>query len=461
MKYLWAIYWLSAFRGSNPLSHIFNMIQIQAIGGYNEVGKNCTAVKIDNEIIILDMGIHLDNYINYTKDEDLLFLDANELIKIGAIPNINGIEKELVKAIIPTHAHLDHVGAIPYLANNFDCPIICTPFTKAVINAILKDEKIKIKNKIKEMNINSRIKIGKNIVEFINITHSTPQTVMVAIHTKYGIILYANDFKFDNYPILGKKPNYERLKEMNNVIALIVDSIYAKEQKKTPSETVAREMLKDVLLGTENKDKAIIVTTFSSHLARLKSIIEIGQKLNRKIILLGRSLAKYVYAGEEVGIIKFSDKAEIFKYGKQIKKELKKIEKNKKKYLIICTGNQGEPGSVLSKIANGEFKFKLDYEDHIIFSCKIIPSPINIKDREILENNLKQKGVRIFKDIHVSGHSCREDHRDLINMVKPKYIIPAHGNREMENAMKDLALEMGYNEDKVYILKDGDKITLQ
>jgi len=438
------------------------MIQIEAIGGYNEVGKNCTAIRIDNEILILDMGVHLDNYIEYTKDEDLLFLEPNELIKVGAIPDIN-VERELVKAIIPTHAHLDHVGAIPYLANNFDCPIICTPFTKAVIMAILKDEKIKIKNKIRELNVNSKIKVGSNIIEFINITHSTPQTVMVAIHTKYGTIVYANDFKFDNYPILGKKPNYERLKEIGkeNVLALIVDSIYAGEQKKTPSEAVAKDMLKDVLLGTENKDKGIIITTFSSHLARLKSIIELGNQLNRKIILLGRSLAKYVYAGEEVGIVKFSDKAEIIRYGKQIKEKLKKIEKNKKKYLVICTGHQGEPKSVLSKISNGLFPFKFDYEDHVIFSCKIIPSKINIKNREILENNLKQKGVRIFRDIHVSGHACREDHRDLINMLKPKNIIPAHGNKEMENAMKDLALEMNYKEGNIFVLKDGDKVTLQ
>ncbi len=439
------------------------MIQLQAIGGYNEVGKNCTAIKIDNEIIILDMGVHLDNYIAYTKDEDIHHLNPNELIKVGAIPDMNGIEKEKVKAIIPTHAHLDHVGAIPYLANNFDCPIICTPFTKAVINAILKDEKIKIKNEIREVNINSKIKIGNNIVEFINVTHSTPQTIMAAIHTKYGTILYANDFKFDNYPVLGKKPNYERLKEIGKgkVLALIVDTIYAKEAKKTPSETVARDMLKDVLLGTENKDKAIIVTTFSSHIARLKSIIQLGKQLNRKIILLGRSLSKYVYAAEDVGIVKFSKEVEIVRYGKQIKNKLKKLEKNKKKYLIICTGHQGEPKAVLSKIANGVFKFKFDKEDHVIFSCKIIPSAINIKAREVLENNLKQKGVRIFKDIHVSGHACREDHRDLINMTHPKYIIPAHGNKDMELAMLDLALEMGYNKKNVYILKDGDKITLE
>lgn len=440
------------------------MIQIQAIGGYNEVGKNCTVIKVDNELIILDMGLQLDKYIEYTKDEDFLYLDPKELIQVGAIPDIKNIEKKKVKAIIPTHAHLDHIGAIPYLANNFNAPVICTPFTCAVLRTILKDEKIKIKNKIKELNVNSSLNISKNIkIEFINMTHSTPQTAMIAVHTKYGVIIYANDFKFDNNPIIGKKPNYKRLKELGKqgVLALIVDSIYASEKKKTPSESVAKEMLKDVLLGTESKGKAIIVTTFSSHLARLKSIVEIGQQLNRKIILLGRSLSKYVSAGEETGIINFKNKVEIVKYGKQIKKRLKELEKKKKKYLIICTGHQGEPRAVLSKIAKGEFKFKLGYEDQIIFSCKVIPSPINIKHREILENNLKTHGVRIFKDIHVSGHAAREDQRDLINMVMPKHIIPAHGNKTMEAALASLAKEMGYKPKYIHILDDGDKLTLK
>lgn len=439
------------------------MLQIKAIGGYNEVGKNCTEINVDGEIIILDMGLQLDNYIEYTKDEDFHYLDPKELIKVGAIPNIKGIEKEKVKAIIPTHAHLDHVGAIPFLANNFKAPIICTPFTSAVLRAILKDEKIKLKNKIKEMNVNSSLRISKKIkIEFINMTHSTPQTVMIAIHTKYGIILYANDFKFDNYPIIGKKPNYERLKELGKkgILALIVDSIYAADDKKTPSESVAREMLKDVLLGTESKGKAIIVTTFSSHLARLKSIIEFGKQLNRKIILLGRSLSKYVNAGEEIGIIDFSSQVEIVRFGKQIKKRLIELGKKKRKYLIICTGHQGEPRAVLSKIAKGEFKFKLGYEDHIIFACKVIPSAINIKDREILENNLKKYGVRIFKDIHVSGHAAREDQRDLINMVRPKHIIPAHGNKEMETALASLAKEMHYKTKYIHVIKDGDIVSL-
>jgi ribonuclease J len=228
-----------------------------------------------------------------------------------------------------------------------------------------------------------------------------------------------------------------------------------------PSESVAREMLKDVLLGTDNKDNLIIVTTFSSHIARLKSIIEFGQKLNRKIIFLGRSLAKYVKAAENIGIVDFSKDVEIVKYGRQIERMLKKVDKDREKYLLIVTGHQGEPKSVLYKIAKGEFEFDLYPEDSVVFSCRTIPTPTNIENRDALENELKQTGVRIFKDIHQSGHAAREDLRDFINLVKPKNIIPAHGTKEMRDALAELCTEMGYKTGKnIFLIKDGQKIEL-
>ena len=442
-------------------------VEICAVGGYNEIGKNMTAVKVNKEVIILDMGLHLDSYIRYTEDEDIHDITASELLKVGAIPNDKVIEnwKPYVKAIIPTHAHLDHVGALTFLSNKYNAPILCTPFTNEVIKAISKDEKIRLKNKIKILNANSIYHISNNIkIEFINMTHSTPQTVMVAVHTSEGIILYANDFKFDNYPIIGKKPNYEKLAELGKkgVLAMIVDCTRAKQAIKTPSEMVAKEMLRDVMLGCNSKGHAVIVTTFSSHLARLKSIIEFGKKMNRRIILLGRSLAKYVKAGENIGIINFSKDVEIVKFGNKIKKRLKKISKERRdKYLLVVTGHQGEPKATLSKMARKEIPFKFFPEDHIIFSCTVIPSEINIENRLKLEDQLKSYGVRIFKDIHASRHASREDLRDLINLIKPKHIIPAHGEPDMKQALVDLCIEKGYKKDKtVHILKDGSKLTL-
>jgi len=442
------------------------MIEIYAVGGYNEVGKNCTAINVDGEVLIIDLGIHLENYIRLTEDEDLVKINADKLMDVGAVPNISVLDnvKRNVKAIVIGHAHLDHVGAVPYVANKFNAPVICSPYTAEVLKNILKDDKIRINNDIKTLNLNSFYKISENIkIEFIHITHSVPQAALIAIHTDYGIILYANDFKFDLYPVLGKKPNFKRLEELGKegIIASVVESTYASDARKMPSESVAREMLKDVLLGTDNKDNLIIITTFSSHIARLKSIIEFGQKLNRKIIFLGRSLAKYVKAAENIGIVDFSKDVEIVKYGRQIERMLKKVDKDREKYLLIVTGHQGEPKSVLYKIAKGEFEFDLYPEDSVVFSCRTIPTPTNIENRDALENELKQTGVRIFKDIHQSGHAAREDLRDFINLVKPKNIIPAHGTKEMRDALAELCTEMGYKTGKnIFLIKDGQKIEL-
>lgn len=442
------------------------MVDIFTVGGYYEVGKNMTAVRVGNEIIILDMGLHLPNYINFTKDEDVTFADAKDLIAAGAIPDDSFLRqwKDQVKAIIPTHAHLDHVGAIPYLAGNYDCPVICTPFTAEVIRLICKDEKIKLDNKIKVLNANSSVQVSENFrVEFIYATHSTPQTVMVALHTRDGIVLYCNDFKFDNFPTIGSKPNYKRLKELGkeNVVALIVDSLYCSEARKMPSEIIAREMLKDVLIGTDSKGKAVIVTTFSSHLARLKSIIDFGKKMKRKIVFLGRSLSKYVRAGESIGLVNFSKDVEIVKYSSEIKKKLKAIEKDGvDKYLLVITGHQGEPKATLSKMVDGELPFKFSSGDHIIFSCNVIPTPTNVELRRVLEEKLKRFGVRLFKGVHVSGHAAKEDVRDLIDFVRPKHIIPAHGEAEMSDALLELASEMGYKKgENVHLISNGKTVS--
>jgi ribonuclease J len=438
------------------------MLQICAVGGYSEFGRNMTALRVDDEAIILDMGLHMNNYVNIKGDDDTHDLNVGMLTKANAIPHYKIIKdwKHMVKAIIPTHAHLDHLGAIPFISNKFDAKILCTPFTAEVLKAIITDDKRTLKNPIKTVNPNSTYKISDNItIEFINVTHSTPQTVMVAVHTKYGIVLYCNDFKFDSSPTFGTKPDFDKLRSLKNVVALIVDCTRAKDERKTPSESVAKEMLKDVLMGTDSKGKCIIVTTFSSHLARLKSIVEFGKLKNRKIVFLGRSLGKYVEAGRKANIINFQD-VEVVKFKDSIKKKLKKVMKAPDEYMLVVTGHQAEPESVLTRMVNGELPFNFGYEDLIIFSCGIIPYEVNRLNREKMESRLKQFGVRIFTDIHVSGHAAREDLRDLVNMTKPMHIIPAHGDPSMMIAMKELATEMRYNDSEIHLLKNGDFLEL-
>ena len=443
-------------------------IEICTIGGYSETGGNSTAIKIDDEVVILDMGLNMENYIRHTEDEDISAMHYNELLDVNAVPDYSLIKdwKSKVIAIVPSHGHLDHIGAIPFAAAIFPkAPVICTPYTAEVLRSIFKDERIKIPNELIALNLNSVYKLSDKVsVELVNMTHSIPQASMIVLHTPYGKVVYANDYKFDRQPTLGKKPNFARLEEIGKegVALLIVESLYAHEHKKMPSESVAKEMLKDVMLGVHAESKAMIVTTFSSHLARLKSIIELGKKLNRKIVFLGRSLSKYVSAGENINIIDFQKDIQLVKYNDKREKILRKIMKDgKEKYLIVCTGHQGEPKAVLSRLAKGELPFKFSSGDVVIFSCSVIPVELNKDNRDKLERAIRAKGARIFRDIHMSGHAAREDHRDLIELVKPKHIIPSHGSHEKGKYIIELAKEMGYADKKLHQMKDGKRIILK
>jgi len=384
------------------------MIEVCAVGGYSEVGKNMTAVKIDDEVLIFDMGVFLPAIINYEEEgNDRSSLDRVGMINLGAVPDDSCIDdwKDKVKAILVGHCHLDHIAAIPYLADRYKAPIYGTPFTIEVIKQMLFDNNKKIRNPLKAVNINAKIKLSDKItVEFINITHSTLQATLIAVHCKYGTIMYANDFKFDNHPVLGNKPNLKRLRELGkeNVILLVLDSLYADTEMKTPSEKVARELLRDVMLDTECRDSLIIVTTFASHLPRLKSVIDFSHVMRRKVVFLGRSMMKYITSAEKCKLVDFSKRAEIVAYSKHIVRKLKDIEKNRKKYVVVATGNQGEPDSVLNKMLDGRLPFKFEPADHVIFSTRVIPDPVNVANRNRMEEKLREKKVRIFTNIHVS-----------------------------------------------------------
>jgi ribonuclease J len=448
------------------------MIKIYTIGGFSEVGKNMTAVDLGEDVIIFDCGLFLPPIVEMETQEKVW--NERKLRDIDAVPNDLILDKlglrNKVRAILVSHAHLDHVGAIPYLAHRYNAPVVATPFTIEVLKSLVKDTGKKLKNNLKSIPPNGTYTIhGKKKdykVEFLNITHSTIQAALIALHTDHGVILYANDFKFDNYPVLGKKPNYKRLRELANsekgILCLIVDSLYSGSERKTPSEKIARGLLEDVLLTTSNQGSAIIITTFSSHLARLKSIVNCARQLGRKVVFVGRSLRRYVGAADRLKLVPFMKNVDnLISYRNEIEKVLKKVMKNRSEWMIVCTGHQGEPGSVLERMSRDTMPFKILANDHIIFSSSIIPSPINVANRKKLEKRLKAKGARIFTDVHVSGHCGREDLRDLIEMTRPQNIIPAHGDLSKLSPMVELAREMGYKMGKtVHLMQDGQKLVL-
>ena len=447
-------------------------MEVCTIGGFEEVGKNMTAVKVGDDVFIFDVGIYLPPVIEIQETEPQTqgqIYNEQKLRKIGALPDDYVLDKlgwrDKVRAIIIGHAHLDHVGALPYLAHRYpQAQIIATPFTMELFNVLLEDNKIHQKNKQIILRGNSSIKIkGLNqeyILEFIHVTHSTIQCVLCALHTNEGVFFYALDYKFDNYPVMETPTNYKRLKELGRkgVKVLVIEALYSGTERRTPSERIARNMVEDAFSRIRKTNSAIFVTTFSSHIARLKSIVDFGKRTNRKIVFLGRSLNKYVNCAIKVNECPFKKEVEMIKYRNQVNSFLKKLEKERGRYLVVCTGHQAEPGSILDRIVNDETPFKFRPDDNVVFSSSVIPVSVNIHARDKMDKKLMRKGVRIQTDVHVSGHAGREDLRDLIEMLRPKHVIPAHGTLQQEAPLIELAKEIGYKFGETAHLSSDGKV---
>lgn len=443
-------------------------IGIIAVGGYNEMGRNMTAIRVDEDIIILDMGLRLDR-VQIHEDVEIDKMHSLELINMGAIPDdtiMNDVNGN-VRAIVCTHGHLDHIGAISKLAHRYTAPIISTPYTTALIkHQIDSERKFGVKNNLISMGAGETYEITKDVsVEFINTQHSIIDTVFVVIHTPKGAIMYACDFKLDRTPTLGEAPDFNRIKSLGEegVIALITESTNAGRSGKAPSEQIAHDLVKDVLLGTEESDVGVIITTFASHISRLNSIISFAEEMGRIPMLLGRSMDRYMTTAKELGFVELPRNVEIYGQRREVEKALEKVmREGKDKYLPIVTGHQGEPGSILIRIANGDLPYTIEPGDKIIFSANVIPNPLTQANRYALETKLRMKGARIYDNVHVSGHAYREDHWELLRMVKPEHVIPAHGTIEMHSAYIEMAEDAGYVlGDTLHLLRNGEELYIE
>jgi len=445
-------------------------MEIYTIGGYSEVGKNMTAVKIDDDVFIFDAGFYMPAIVEMQEEEKRDYSEKR-LRNKGVLPNDLILDKlglrSKVRAIFLSHGHLDHIGAVPYLSYRYNAPLIGSPFTISILKKILEDEKKIIPNKMITVQINSSVKIkGKRRdyhAELINMTHSIPHTTMIALHTKEGIVVYGNDFKIDNTPVIGEKPNYNALNRISKqgVKVAIIDSLYSGHAIKTPSEKVARSMVEEVLLTVRNEKAAIFVTTFSSHIARLKSIVDFGKKLDRKIFFIGRSLERYMSAASRINLVPFRKDIQLKTYKNQVASALRQVSKQRDKYLVVCTGHQGEPGSILERISRKKLPFEFKRHDNLIFSSKTIPVPVNIENRENMDKRLKKLKVRIFNEVHVSGHGGREDIMDLITLINPQHIIPSHGSTSQLKPMLEICEDLGYRPEKqIHLMRDGQKLKL-
>ncbi|MCA1812533.1 MAG: RNase J family beta-CASP ribonuclease [Halobacteriales archaeon] len=445
-------------------------IEVIPLGGYNEVGRNMTVIRVGGEAVIFDMGIRLDRIIIH-EDAVMEKLSAEELQRMGAIPNDEPIASLglKVKAIVVGHGHLDHMGALFKLAGKYKCPIIATPFTIELVKDELnmgKGRGQRLPNQLIVLKTGQTMELSKDLkLEFVRITHSIVQSAIAALHTPKGVIVYANDFKLDNTPVIGGKPDYERLRGLGEegVIALISECLGAGEETKTSSETIARDMLRDHLFGLENERHGIIVSTFSSHTARIKSVCEFGAEMGRKVVLLGRSMEKYTDIAVRVGELKLPKDVELVGGGRDSEAALRRIMRDgKDKYLVVATGHQGEPDALLSRIARGETAYPVEKDDHVIFSAGVIPNPLNVANRYVLESKLRMQGARIIKGAHVSGHASREEHREMLAMLSPANIYPSHGPISMQGNYVDLAEAHGWKlNSQIHVSQNGIHHTLK
>ncbi|WP_455645497.1 RNase J family beta-CASP ribonuclease [Methanosphaera sp.] len=438
-------------------------IEVIAVGGYEEIGKNMTAVKVNDDVVIFDMGIHLDR-LHIHEDTDIARMHSLDLIERGVIPD-DTLMREVdgkVRAIVCTHGHLDHIGAIAKLAHRYEAPIIASPYTLALIEKTIKSErKFKVNNPLKTLNPGEKLQISPNLtLEFVRTTHSIPQTITAALHTPEGVIIYANDFKFDNHQMVSPPPDYRRFRELGKkgVKATILDTTNIKEknQGKTHSEKIARDLLKDVLKGPLEERKGLIVTTFSSHIERIQAITKIAERSRRKIMILGRSMERYCSLAESMGILNLPRNVSLYGNSKAINKALSRANDNRSKYMLLVTGHQGEPDALLPRIANNKTNYEIKPGDNVIFSATTIPNPINIANRDLLDRRLRERGARVYNNVHVSGHAGPEDLRDFVRMLNPQHLIPAHGDLSNLAAFVELAEQEGYKlGNDVHILRNG------
>ncbi|OYT52761.1 MAG: ribonuclease J [Candidatus Altiarchaeales archaeon ex4484_2] len=428
-------------------------MKITAVGGYKAVGRNMSGVSIADETIALDNGIRLDTLQIYDEDTNQLKKrPIQELVDMDIITQPNRLDN--VKAQVVSHGHLDHFGAIPL--HQPKTPIISTPYTTELIKSEYRQ------GNYRPLDYRQEHELGRNFtVELIEITHSIPYASIVVLHTPEGDVVYASDFRLDNHSLIAR-PDYKRLRQLGkgHVKVLIIESTRVQELGKTPSESVVRKKLKDVVEFIENG--LIVSTTFSSHVERIQSIVDEIEKKDRTPVIMGRSLSKNISLAKKFDLIDLPAETRVCSSAKASRNMLEEIGKGRREdYFLIVTGHQGEPDSVLSRMIDGRLPFRFQKGDSLIFCANVIPTPLNEASRYILETKLRQYGVRVFDGIHVSGHSAREDHRYMINLLKPEHVIPCHGNMMMRGSYVELATGEGYElGESVHLLTNGKTIDI-
>ena len=412
------------------------------LGGSGEIGMNMNLYAYgtdeNQKWIIVDMGVTFAD--DSIPGIDLIYPDAGFIIE----------KKDELLGIVLTHAHEDHIGSISHIWPKLKCKIYATPFTAVLIQEKFKEKKIDITNYLKIVELNSQIKLGPFEIDFVTLTHSILEPNGLSISTPEGVILHTGDWKVDPNPLIGNKVDEKKLRSIGDkgVIAMICDSTNVFSPGRAGSEKDVRESLLKII---SSQKKRVLVTSFASNVARMESIFYIAKQTKRNISLVGRSMNRIYKAAKQCGYLK--DVIEPVD-----PREANKISKDR--IIFLCTGSQGEPMGALNRIANDVHPdVNIESGDTVIFSSKIIPG--NEKKLYALQNSIVKKDIEVITEenafVHVSGHANREDLKDMYQWVKPKCVIPVHGEhrhmKEHINFAKDMQIPFNLKVENGNIIK--------
>jgi ribonuclease J len=397
------------------------------LGGTNEIGMNLNLYHYQGKWIMIDMGIGFAD--DYLPGIDVILPDIEFLADI----------RENLLALVLTHAHEDHLGAVPYLWDDLHCPIYATPFTASVLKAKLAAEGLRLKLPIHEVALGSQLELGPFALDFIALTHSIPEMQAIAIRTDKGVVMHTGDWKLDAAPQVGPVSDEDALRRYGDagVLAMVCDSTNVFVEGESGSEETVRSSLHEVISACKQR---VVVTTFASNIARVESIIKAGVAAGRKVVLAGRSLRRVIDAAQESGYL--SDVPEFLS-----DKEAAGMSPDK--LLILSTGCQGESRAALTRMIQGAHPcLRLASGDTVIFSSRVIPG--NETRVRWMYNQMVLQGIQIITDknadIHVSGHPARDELRRMYELVRPKVAVPTHGEAAHIREHAAFARSMGVKE---------------
>lgn len=417
-------------------------VRVIVLGGLEEVGRNCTLIEYKNDIIIVDLGLQFPG-------EDMPGVDY-------IIPNLNylkGKEKN-VRGVIITHGHYDHIGAIPHAVPKIGGPTVyALPIAAGIIKRRQEDFKSS-KINVKTIKIEDELKLGAFKVHFFHINHNIPDSAGIIIETPVGTICHTGDWKFDYHPVGAPPADLRKIARIGDqgVALLMGDSTNACLPGHQTSERVIGDELERIIEKAEGR---VIVATFASLLSRVKQIIEISEKLGRKVALEGYSMKTNVEIARALGFIKAKDQTLI------------KMDKARnypdEKLTVICTGAQGEKNAALNRIASDEHRFiKINKTDTVVFSSSVIPG--NEQSVQMLKDTFYRKRARVIHkdimDVHAGGHAKKEDIKLMLSLFTPKYYMPIEGNHFLLRENQMVALEMGWKEENTFVADNGQVIEL-